>query len=118
MLKLLVPIVSLLRSPVAVVTVGLVLAAGCSKDTGDGTPASAAAATTKGDAAPGAPRPDQSRDAGAEGGKICGAGGGGFLLLIVKPENQASVRRALSSLMEMPIRPEVHGSRVIVGSAQ
>jgi D-glycero-alpha-D-manno-heptose-7-phosphate kinase len=58
-----------------------------------------------------------ARQAGAEGGKICGAGGGGFLLLIVKPENQAGVRRALSSLMEMPIRPEVHGSRVIVGSA-
>jgi D-glycero-alpha-D-manno-heptose-7-phosphate kinase len=57
-----------------------------------------------------------ARDAGAEGGKICGAGGGGFLLLIVQPENQAGVRRALSGLMEMPIRPEVHGSRVIVGT--
>ena len=59
-----------------------------------------------------------ARDAGAEGGKICGAGGGGFLLLIVKPENQPGVRRALAGLMEMPIRPEVHGSRVIVGAAQ
>jgi D-glycero-alpha-D-manno-heptose-7-phosphate kinase len=58
-----------------------------------------------------------ARAAGAEGGKICGAGGGGFLLLIVKPENRASVRRALSGLMEMPVRPEVHGSRVIVGTA-
>ena len=57
-----------------------------------------------------------ARAAGAEGGKICGAGGGGFLLLIVKPEHQAGVRRALSSLMEMTVRPEVHGSRVIVGT--
>lgn len=60
---------------------------------------------------------DLARAAGAEGGKICGAGGGGFLLLVVKPENKASVRRALASLMEMKIRPEVHGSRVIVGAA-
>ena len=58
-----------------------------------------------------------AREAGAEGGKICGAGGGGFLLLIVKPENKGAVRRALAGLMEMPIRPEVHGSRVIVGTA-
>ncbi len=58
-----------------------------------------------------------ARGAGAEGGKICGAGGGGFLLLIAKPENKAAVRRALAGLMEMPIRPEVHGSRVIVGTA-
>ena len=60
---------------------------------------------------------DIAREAGAEGGKICGAGGGGFLLLIVKPENRQAVRRALNSLVEMPIRPEVHGSRVIVGTA-
>jgi D-glycero-alpha-D-manno-heptose-7-phosphate kinase len=58
-----------------------------------------------------------AREAGAQGGKICGAGGGGFLLLIVQPENRAAVRRALSGLAEMPIRPEVHGSRVIVGTA-
>jgi D-glycero-alpha-D-manno-heptose-7-phosphate kinase len=58
-----------------------------------------------------------ARGAGAEGGKICGAGGGGFLMLIVKPENKAAVREALSGLTEMPIRPEVHGSRVIVGTA-
>jgi D-glycero-alpha-D-manno-heptose-7-phosphate kinase len=59
-----------------------------------------------------------ARSAGAEGGKLCGAGGGGFLMLIVKPENQPAVRRALSSLSELKIRPEVHGSRVIVGAAQ
>jgi D-glycero-alpha-D-manno-heptose-7-phosphate kinase len=58
-----------------------------------------------------------ARRAGAEGGKICGAGGGGFLMLIVKPENQAAVRHALAGLVEMPIRPEVHGSRVMMGTA-
>jgi D-glycero-alpha-D-manno-heptose-7-phosphate kinase len=52
--------------------------------------------------------------AGAEGGKICGAGAGGFLLFIVKPEKQDAVRRALSTLLEVPIRYEVHGSRVLL----
>ncbi len=52
--------------------------------------------------------------AGAEGGKICGAGGGGFLLFFVKPERQAAVRAALSELRQVPVRPEVHGSRVLL----
>jgi D-glycero-alpha-D-manno-heptose-7-phosphate kinase len=57
-----------------------------------------------------------AREAGAAGGKICGAGGGGFLLLIVKPEHREAVRNALSELREMPIRPEVYGSRVVMGA--
>jgi D-glycero-alpha-D-manno-heptose-7-phosphate kinase len=36
-----------------------------------------------------------ARDAGASGGKICGAGGGGYLLLACAPERQAGVRDAL-----------------------
>jgi D-glycero-alpha-D-manno-heptose-7-phosphate kinase len=50
--------------------------------------------------------------AGAEGGKLCGAGGGGFLLFIVKPENQVAVRQALSGLKQVPVAHEVHGSQV------
>jgi D-glycero-alpha-D-manno-heptose-7-phosphate kinase len=50
--------------------------------------------------------------AGAEGGKLCGAGGGGFLLFIVRPERQPSVCRALSCLTQVPVAPEVHGSQV------
>ncbi|HWQ52555.1 MAG TPA: hypothetical protein VN442_02645 [Bryobacteraceae bacterium] len=53
-------------------------------------------------------------EAGAEGGKICGAGGGGFLLFLVRPERQAAVRAALSDLRQVPVRPEVHGSRVLL----
>lgn len=52
--------------------------------------------------------------AGAEGGKICGAGNGGFLLFIVQPAKQAAVRQALSQILEVPIHFEVHGSRVLL----
>jgi D-glycero-alpha-D-manno-heptose-7-phosphate kinase len=57
---------------------------------------------------------ERAMKAGAEGGKICGAGNGGFLLFIVKPETQAAVRQALAQLLEVPIRYEVHGSRVLL----
>ncbi len=52
--------------------------------------------------------------AGAEGGKICGAGAGGFLLFIVKPGKQAAVRKALSHLTEVSVGFEAHGSRVLL----
>jgi Predicted kinase related to galactokinase and mevalonate kinase len=52
--------------------------------------------------------------AGAEGGKLCGAGCGGFLMFVVQPHRQAAVRQALFQLLEVPIRPEVHGSRVLL----
>jgi D-glycero-alpha-D-manno-heptose-7-phosphate kinase len=56
-------------------------------------------------------------DAGAVGGKLCGAGGGGFLLFVVEPDSQHRVREALSDLMEVPIDHEVHGSQIIVPAA-
>jgi D-glycero-alpha-D-manno-heptose-7-phosphate kinase len=55
---------------------------------------------------------DEAMAAGAEGGKLCGAGGGGFLLFIVKPGKQEAVRESLSALKEVPIAHEVHGSQV------
>lgn len=54
-----------------------------------------------------------ARSAGALGGKILGAGGGGFLLFLVPLENQDAVRKALSGLREMPFRFARHGSRII-----
>ena len=51
---------------------------------------------------------------GAYGGKIAGAGNGGFLLLVVDREHQPSVRDALSELTEVSVRPEVHGSQVLL----
>jgi D-glycero-alpha-D-manno-heptose-7-phosphate kinase len=44
------------------------------------------------------PMLEAARSAGATGGKICGAGGGGYLLLAAEPANHASVRRALTAL--------------------
>lgn len=54
-----------------------------------------------------------ARKAGAIGGKITGAGGGGFLLLYCPPRDQEEVRSALRSLRELPFRLEAAGSKVI-----
>ncbi len=51
--------------------------------------------------------------AGALGGKILGAGGGGFLLFLVPQAKQTAVREALRKLRETPFRFARHGSRII-----
>jgi D-glycero-alpha-D-manno-heptose-7-phosphate kinase len=56
---------------------------------------------------------DRAREAGAIGGKIAGAGGGGFLLLYVPPQHQEKVRAALSGMFELAFLPERDGSKVI-----
>ena len=56
---------------------------------------------------------DRARQAGAIGGKLLGAGGGGFLLLYVEPYNQEAVRQALSGMPEVPFHFESQGSRLI-----
>jgi len=55
-------------------------------------------------------------DAGAVGGKVAGAGGGGFLLLFCPPDRQAEVRRALSGMRELPINLERDGTKVILNA--
>jgi len=54
-----------------------------------------------------------ARRAGAIGGKITGAGGGGFLLLYCPQEKREAVRTALNHLQELPFRLEQDGSKVI-----
>ncbi len=54
-----------------------------------------------------------AREAGAIGGKICGAGAGGFLLFYVEPEKQDNVRVVLRDLKELPINLESFGSKII-----
>lgn len=52
--------------------------------------------------------------AGAIGGKILGAGGGGFLLLFAHPEKQQAIREALNKLIHVPFKFENSGSRVVL----
>ena len=54
-----------------------------------------------------------AKKAGAKGGKIIGAGGGGFMLLMVPSNKRQSVRKALSNFLEMPFHLERDGSKVI-----
>ena len=51
--------------------------------------------------------------AGALGGKLLGAGGGGFLVFYVQPEKQKMVKEAMKDLMHIPFRFEDGGTRVI-----
>jgi D-glycero-alpha-D-manno-heptose-7-phosphate kinase len=52
--------------------------------------------------------------AGALGGKILGAGGGGFILFFAKPENQDRVKAALANLTFVPFQFENTGSKVVL----
>lgn len=56
---------------------------------------------------------DAALKAGATGGKITGAGGGGFLLFYCPYERREAVRDALSTLTEVPFGLEYDGSKVI-----
>lgn len=53
-------------------------------------------------------------NAGAVGGKLLGAGGGGFLLFFVPPAKQAKVKKALNGLLQVPFRFDFHGSQIMV----
>jgi D-glycero-alpha-D-manno-heptose-7-phosphate kinase len=56
----------------------------------------------------------RARQAGAVGGKLLGAGGGGFLLLYVEPVDQPKVRAALPELREVQFAFEPSGSAVLL----
>lgn len=51
--------------------------------------------------------------AGALGGKLMGAGGGGFFMLFVTPENQPAVREALQEFLYVPFAFENEGTKVL-----
>jgi D-glycero-alpha-D-manno-heptose-7-phosphate kinase len=55
-----------------------------------------------------------ARSAGATGGKLTGAGGGGFFLFFVEPEKQAAVREALRNCLHVPFAFETEGSHIVV----
>ena len=56
---------------------------------------------------------ENARAAGALGGKLTGAGGGGFLLLFAPPERQEAIQRALTGLIHVPFQFEFGGSQII-----
>jgi D-glycero-alpha-D-manno-heptose-7-phosphate kinase len=56
----------------------------------------------------------QALAAGALGGKLAGAGGGGFLLLFAPPERHGAVRERLHGLIHVPFRFEFSGSQIIL----
>ncbi len=54
-----------------------------------------------------------AKKAGALGGKLLGAGGGGFVLMFVPPERQAEVRQQLKDYLLVPFKFESLGSQII-----
>ncbi|MGC8599205.1 MAG: kinase [Thermoplasmata archaeon] len=56
---------------------------------------------------------EKAINAGAIGGKLQGAGGGGFFLFIVNPERKENVRNALSNYRAMSIRITDRGSEIV-----
>jgi D-glycero-alpha-D-manno-heptose-7-phosphate kinase len=54
-----------------------------------------------------------ARSAGTVGGKLMGAGGGGFMVLFVPPSKQAAVREKLKKLVYVPFKFEFGGSQII-----
>jgi D-glycero-alpha-D-manno-heptose-7-phosphate kinase len=57
---------------------------------------------------------DTAVRAGAVGGKLLGAGGGGFMLLFVRPGDQPRVREALRGLIQVPFKFDMSGSRIVL----
>ena len=61
---------------------------------------------------------DKGMAAGALGGKLLGAGGGGFLVFYVPKEEQAAVREAMKDLLYIPFKFENEGTKVIYYEAE
>jgi D-glycero-alpha-D-manno-heptose-7-phosphate kinase len=56
---------------------------------------------------------EAARDAGAIGGKLLGAGGGGFFLFFARPEDQPRIRQRLKGLLHVPFGFDTSGSQII-----
>lgn len=59
---------------------------------------------------------ETGRRAGAFGGKLLGAGGGGFMLLFARPEDQEKIRKKLKKFLHVPFSFEYLGSQIIYHS--
>ena len=58
----------------------------------------------------------KAKEAGALGGKLCGAGGGGFLLLYVPREHHSTVRKTLNKYKELKFKFDIEGTKVLHGN--
>ena len=56
---------------------------------------------------------NEAKDVGAYGGKLLGAGGGGFMLFYIKKELQDKLRGRLKNLLEIPFKFDEEGSKII-----
>ena len=61
---------------------------------------------------------DCARSAGAVGGKLLGAGGGGFMLLFVQPSKQPKIKEELGKLIHVPFKFESSGTQIIFFDAE
>lgn len=61
---------------------------------------------------------ERGKKAGATGGKLLGAGGGGFLIFYVPQEYQSNVKREMSELLHVPFKFENSGTRVLYYSPE
>jgi D-glycero-alpha-D-manno-heptose-7-phosphate kinase len=59
-----------------------------------------------------------ARKAGADGGKLLGAGGGGFMLIFVEPDKRAAVLRSLEKLLPVPFKFERGGTQLVLYEAE
>ena len=57
---------------------------------------------------------DAARGAGAIGGKLLGAGGGGFMVLVVDPEKRNQVRERLNKLVAVNVGFDTEGSKIVI----
>jgi D-glycero-alpha-D-manno-heptose-7-phosphate kinase len=60
---------------------------------------------------------ERAKDAGALGGKLLGAGGGGFLLLFAPPERQGAIRETMAGHAEVDVSIDAPGSHRLFGEA-
>lgn len=56
---------------------------------------------------------ERARRAGAIGGKLMGAGGGGFMMLFASPDKHGDIRDALDGLVHVPFKFETSGSQIV-----
>ncbi len=57
---------------------------------------------------------ENAKACGALGGKLLGAGGGGFMLIFARPQDQPKIKERLKKLMRIPFQIEDDGSRIIL----